>query len=111
MASLTPSQRSLRARVAAFALHAQGRTTTGPATAGFLARFEREVIEAAAAGGEQLAQEEVTRRAGVLRKAHMTRLALASSRARPGKAALAGEEPRAAAEARHHGRGERPTAA
>ena len=75
--SLTPEQRSLRARIGAFALHAQGGTSTGAGTAAFLARFEREVDPDGA-----LAPEERARRAGLARKAYMARLALASSRAR-----------------------------
>ena len=42
---LTPSERSLRGRVGAYALHAQhdSRLLTGAARAAFLSRFEREV--------------------------------------------------------------------
>jgi hypothetical protein len=41
---LTASQRSLRARAAAFAMHAQGRTNTGPAIAAQITRFEHQVL-------------------------------------------------------------------
>jgi hypothetical protein len=41
----SPAERSLRARLAAYALHAQrdSRETSAPGRAAFLARFEREV--------------------------------------------------------------------
>jgi len=74
---MTPSERSLRARVGAFALHAQGGTNTRPATEAFLARFEREVDP-----DGSLSPQERSRRAQFARKAYMSRLALASARAR-----------------------------
>lgn len=40
---LTAAQRSLRARAAAYALHAQGKTNTRAATAAQLGRFARQV--------------------------------------------------------------------
>ncbi len=87
--SLTPEQRSLRAKAAAFALHAQGGTSTAAGTQAFLARFEREVDP-----DGLLAPEERARRAAFARKSHMARLALKASRARhrppPGRSA-AGE--------------------
>ncbi len=83
--TLTPEQRSIRARIGAFALHAQGGTSTRAGTAAFLARFTREVEAAAAARGETLAPAETERRAQLLRRAHFARLALASSRARGNK--------------------------
>ncbi|HEY3435752.1 MAG TPA: hypothetical protein VGK41_08870, partial [Solirubrobacterales bacterium] len=83
--TLTPEQRTLRARVGAYALHAQGGTSTKAGTAAFLSRFVREVEEAAAAKGEQLTPTEVERRAQQARRAYFARLALASSRARSGK--------------------------
>jgi len=75
--SLTKSQRSLRARAAAHALHAQGGTSTAAGTAAFLERFEREVDP-----DGTLQPDERARRAAHARKAHMTRLALQASRAR-----------------------------
>ena len=41
--SSTTSDRALRARLAAHALHAQGGTNTAPARKAFLGRFERQV--------------------------------------------------------------------
>jgi hypothetical protein len=87
--SLTPSERSLRARLAAHAMHARHdpRQTTAAATKAQLSRYERQAIEEAAARGEPpLRPEEITRRAGHLLRAHMSRLSLAASRARARKA-------------------------
>jgi hypothetical protein len=74
---LSPAQRSLRARAAAYAQHAQGKTSTTAATAAFLARFERQVDP-----DGTLTPEERARRAGYARKSHMASLALKASRAR-----------------------------
>ena len=78
--SLSPEQRSLRASMAAHAMHARNdpREITAGARAGFLTKFLREV-DAAAPG---LPDPERLRRAEHLLRAHMARLALASSRAR-----------------------------
>jgi hypothetical protein len=81
-AGLTPEQRSLRARIAAHALHSQGGTSTGAATAAFLDRFARQVDPAGI-----LSPEERGRRAVHARKAYMQSLALKASRARSRKAA------------------------
>ena len=78
---LTPAERSLRARLAAYALHAQGGTSTKAGTAAFLRRFEREVDPHGA-----LPPLECARRAEYALKAHMSRLALKASRARSRKA-------------------------
>jgi len=78
--TLTPEQRRIRARIGAFALHAQGGTSTKAGTAAFLSRFEREVDP-----DGRLAPEERARRATLARKAYFARLALASSRARSDK--------------------------
>ncbi len=77
--SLTPAERSLRARVAAHTLHAKVDATahTAPARQAFLARFEREVDP-----DGLLPAEERRRRADHLRSAHFARLALLSSKAR-----------------------------
>lgn len=75
--SLTPEQRSLRARLAAEAMHRQGKTNTAPATAASLARFERQVDP----NGE-LAPTERAKRAEHARREYYTRLAYRSSRAR-----------------------------
>jgi hypothetical protein len=77
--TLTPEQRSLRGRIGAFALHAQGGTSTRAATTAFLSRFESQVDPDGV-----LSPEERSRRALLARKAHMSRLALAS-RARSSK--------------------------
>lgn len=81
---LSEEQRSLRAKLAAHAMHGQhdSRKVTANARAKASERFERTVIEQAEANGEQLTQAEVARRAEHLRKAHMYRLALASAKAR-----------------------------
>jgi len=78
-ADLTPSERSLRARLAAHAMHAQhdSRETSAPARAAFNARFLDEVDP-----DRVLPETERLRRAEHARKAHMTRLALASAKAR-----------------------------
>jgi hypothetical protein len=75
--SLTPSQRSQRARIAAHSMHAQGKTSTGPARKVFLSRFEREVDPDGV-----LSPGERAKRAAHARKAHMTQLAYRSARAR-----------------------------
>lgn len=67
----------LRARAGAHALHAQGKTNTGPAFAAMTARFEREVDP-----DRVLPPEERAKRAEHARKAYMTKLAFQSSRAR-----------------------------
>lgn len=79
---LSPGQRTLRARAAAHALHAQGGTSTKAGTAAFLERFEREVDPE-----RVLTPEERARRAGHARKSYMAALALKASRARSPKAA------------------------
>lgn len=81
---LNASERSLRARMAAYALYARrdGRDVTAPARAAFLRRFEDEVDPE-----RVLPEAERARRAEHARKAHMTRLALASARARRARAA------------------------
>jgi hypothetical protein len=58
-------------------MHAQGRTNTGPATLAQLSRFEREVDP-----NGVLTPSERARRAEYALKAHMTVLALRSSRQR-----------------------------
>jgi hypothetical protein len=76
---LTPEERSLRARIAAYSLHAQRdpRETTAKGRAAFLSRFERDVDPEG-----KLPPEERSRRAECARKAHMAKLALRSARAR-----------------------------
>jgi hypothetical protein len=108
--TLTPEQRSLRGRIGAFALHAQGKTSTAAGTQAFLARFAREVEAAAEARGERLTAGETDRRARLARRAHFARMALASSRARTRKAAPVIVSPGAAQEASGASR-RRPSAA
>jgi hypothetical protein len=81
------AERSLRARLAAYALHAQRdpRETTANGRAAFLARFDREVDPEGL-----LEPDERRRRAEQARRAYFTRLALASAKARRGKRAALG---------------------
>jgi len=74
---LSPTERKLRARAAAYALHAQGGTSTKAGTTAFLARFDREVDP-----DGLLTPEERARRAGLALKSHMAKLALKRSRSR-----------------------------
>lgn len=81
--SMTPEQRTLRARVAAYSLHASiedEAAHTAPARKAFLDRFERQADPEGV-----LEPAERARRAEQLRKAYMTNLALKSSRARAAK--------------------------
>jgi hypothetical protein len=89
--ALTPSQRSIRARIGAYALHATGGTSTAAGTRAFLSRFEAQVDPTGT-----LAPEERARRATLARRAYFARLALASSRARTKKAAAEIQSPAAA---------------
>jgi hypothetical protein len=76
----SPSQRAMRARMAAHHLHAgiaDPVAHTAPARAAFLSRFEREVDPEGL-----LDERERARRAEHARKAYFTRLALASAHAR-----------------------------
>lgn len=79
MPALSPSQRSMRARIGAHALHAthDSRELTAPARAAFLARFEAEVDPDGV-----LPEVERRRRAEHARKAYFAKLALASAKAR-----------------------------
>jgi hypothetical protein len=81
-ASLSPAERSLRARLAAYAMHAQhdSRDTSAPGRAAFLARFETDVDP-----DGRLDPEERRRRAEHARSAYFARLALASVAARRAK--------------------------
>ena len=79
MPGLTPTERSLRGRLAAFTMHSRHdpRETTKPARDKFFERFIDEVDP-----DRTLPVDERLRRANSARRAHMTRLALASARAR-----------------------------
>ena len=77
--SLTPKQRSLRARMAAYALHAthDPRVTTKPGRDAFMARFERQVDP-----DGTLPEPERRRRAEAAKKAYFLGLTLKSAKAR-----------------------------
>ena len=77
--AMTPAERSLRARMAAYRMHASHdpKETTAAARAAFLARFEREVDP-----DGRLAPSERRRRAEAARKAYFTKLAIQSVRGR-----------------------------
>jgi len=79
---LTPQQRVLRSRLAAYQLHAthDPKETTKKAREAFAARFEREVDP-----DGLLSPDERARRADAARRAYFTRLALRSSRAAPSR--------------------------
>ena len=70
-------EKSARARLGAYALHAAGKTNTGPARKAFLDRFEQEVDP-----DNKLEPAERARRAEFAKKAYFTRLALASAKSR-----------------------------
>jgi hypothetical protein len=76
---LSPDQRSLRARMAAYCLHAQRDPveTTRAARAAFMGRFERQVDP-----DLKLAEPERRWRADAARKAHFIKLALKSAEVR-----------------------------
>ena len=91
---LTPTERRLRARAAAYAQHAQGATSTRAGTEAFLRRFELQVDP-----DSTLPPDERARRAAFARKAYMAKLAYRSVRARRNKltaADLARAEPESA---------------
>ncbi len=76
---LSPREASLRGRIGAYALHAthDSREITAPARKAFLAGFEDQVDP-----DHTLPPEERTKRANMARKAHFTRLAYLSAKAR-----------------------------
>jgi hypothetical protein len=84
------AERSLRARLAAYALHAQHdpRETTAKGRAAFLARFDREVDPEGL-----LEPEERRRRAEQARRAYFARLSLAAVKARQAKRAPRAQPP------------------
>lgn len=84
---LTPAQRTLRGRIAAYALHARHdpRLTTAPARAAFLARFEREVDTSDPEG--KLDPIERARRIEYLRRLYFARLAYRSQLVRAARQA------------------------
>jgi len=76
---LTPEQRSMRSRIAAYTLHAthDPKVTTKPGRDAFMSRFEKEVDPEG-----RLEPQERMRRAELAKKAYFTKLALKSSKAR-----------------------------
>jgi hypothetical protein len=80
---MTPAERSERARIGAYSLHAKydARQTTRRARAAFLARFELQVDP-----GHKLPEAERMRRAEAARRAYFHGLALKSAAARRGAA-------------------------
>ena len=84
---LSPTERTLRARLAAHSLHSKrdSRETTARGRAAFLTRFEREVDPDGA-----LDPLERRRRAEHARRAYFTRLALAAVEAKRAKRAAEG---------------------
>ncbi|MBB3666384.1 MULTISPECIES: hypothetical protein [Prauserella salsuginis group] len=77
---MTPEQRVMRARIAAHAQHAQGRTNTAAARKAFADRWEREVDPDGV-----LAPVERAKRAEHAKRAHFQRLALKSAQSRARK--------------------------
>jgi hypothetical protein len=84
------AERSLRARLAAYALHAQQdpRETTANGRAAFLARFDREVDPEG-----RLEADERRRRAEQARRAYFARLSLAAVKARQAKRTTRAKRP------------------
>ena len=74
---MNPAERTLRGRIGAYSLHAQGKTNTGPARTAFLAKFELEVDPEGI-----LAETERQKRAECARKAYFARLGLKSAMTR-----------------------------
>ena len=79
---LTPQERTLRAKIGAFSLHAEGKTNTLPARTAFLSRFETQVDPQ-----NTLPIAERQRRAECARHAYFLKLALKSAQARRRRAA------------------------
>ena len=74
---MTPAERTLRARIGAFSLHAKGLTNTGPARTKFLERFAREVDL-----DGQLTESQRQGRTEAARRAYFAKLALKSAQTR-----------------------------
>jgi hypothetical protein len=86
-ARVSPAERSLHARMAAYAMHARhdSRKTSAPGRAAFRARFERQVDP-----DGRLDPQERARRAELARRAYFARLSLAAAKARRAKQAATG---------------------
>ncbi len=91
--TLTPSERTLRARSAALALHAGGGTNTTAARAAMERRFEDEVDP-----DRTLPEAERARRAALARRRYYVDLAYRSARARRARAEASGGRQRATSE-------------
>ncbi len=74
---MTPTERALRARIGAYAFHAQGRTNTVPGRKAFMARFEKEVDPDGV-----LPEAERQKRAEAAKKLYFARLALKRAKLR-----------------------------
>ena len=79
---MTPAERTLRARIGAYSLHAQGGTNTGPARAKFLQKFLLEVDP-----NGMLPEGERQKRAEAAKRGYFARLALKSAQKRRTKKA------------------------
>ncbi len=77
---MTPAERTLRGRIGAYSLHAQGGTNTRPARSAFWARFEREVDPDGI-----LPEAERHKRAEHARRAYFAKLGLKSAQKRQRK--------------------------
>jgi hypothetical protein len=86
--TLTPEQRTQRARIAALTRWA-GEDRRAVSRQHLFARYVREAVEA----DPSIDHAEAARRAEIAVRAHMTRLAFASSRARAARKASSGERP------------------
>jgi hypothetical protein len=91
MAKQTHAERVLIGRLGAYVLHSRydSRELLRPARAAFESKFEREVDPEGL-----LEPAERTRRADMARKAHFTRLAIASAKARRRRSRGVGDEGR-----------------
>ena len=87
--SLTPEQRSQRARIAAHALHSQVDSRAHTEAARAASPGQLPYWRAKVDPGNELTEAERDRRAESARKAHFQRLSLKSSRARSARAAAA----------------------
>ena len=81
---MTDSIRVMAGRIGGHRTHARhdSKEISRRGSEAFLARFEREVLAEAAERGEELSRAEVARRAGHLRSAYFSALALRSAQAR-----------------------------
>lgn len=83
---MTPQERTMRARLGAHAMHAQGKTNTAPARAAFEQRFLDEVDPE-----RVLSESERNKRAHHAQQAYMTRLSLKAVQAKRRKAGSASD--------------------